>query len=95
MVEAQTLPPHDIKAEESVLGSVLIDGLVISQIADLRPEHFYRERHALIFGVMLDLMARNDGIDTVTVAAQLETVEGRLESVGGISSGMRSAISRP
>lgn len=81
-LQPDRLPPHDIRAEESVLGSVLIDPLCIAEVSELRPEDFYRRRHSIIFGTMLALMATGKAVDMVTVASQLEQ-SGLLEEVGG------------
>ena len=49
---AERLPPHDIAAEESVIGSLLIDGEAMSRIAPLvKPDDFYRERNRWCFEV--------------------------------------------
>lgn len=77
------LPPQSIEAEQSVLGSVLIDRDAMIEIADfLRPEDFYRQAHARIYAVMLDLSERREPIDIVTVSEALER-GGDLEAIGG------------
>jgi len=77
------LPPHSAEAEESVLGSILIDRDAVIEVAELlRPEDFYRQVHALIYAAMLDLFERREPIDIVTVAEALERTE-NLETVGG------------
>ena len=77
------LPPHDVDAEESVLGSILIDDEAIFKVApSLRPEDFYREKNAWIYAACLTLQDRNEAINQVTVAYELSH-QGRLESVGG------------
>jgi len=77
------LPPQSIEAEQSVLGSVLIDRDAMIEIADfLRPEDFYRQAHARIYAVMLDLSERREPIDIVTVSESLER-GGDLEAIGG------------
>jgi replicative DNA helicase len=77
------LPPQSVEAEQSVLGSILIDRDAIIEIADfLRPEDFYRQAHGRVFAVMLDLSERREPIDVVTVAEGLER-SGDLESIGG------------
>ena len=53
-----SVPPQNLEAESSVLGSILLteqalDGLLLE--VGLRPEHFYRPRHALIFRAMMRL----------------------------------------
>jgi len=66
------LPPHDIVAEEALLGSVLLDGSVLALVGDrLQPGDFYREQHRLLYAGILDLAARGSAIDIVTVEAAL------------------------
>src|SRR5262245_28738304 len=77
------LPPQSIEAEQSVLGSILIDRDAVIEVADfLRPEDFYRQAHGRVFAAMLDLSERREPIDVVTVAEALERT-GDLESIGG------------
>lgn len=69
----QRVPPHSIEAEESVLGSILIDREAMIEVAEfLRPEHFYREAHGSIYTAMLTLYEEREPIDVVTVAEQLK-----------------------
>ena len=77
------LPPQSVEAEQSVLGSILIDRDAIIEVADfLRPEDFYRQAHGRVFAAMLDLSERREPIDVVTVGESLERT-GDLESIGG------------
>ncbi len=77
------LPPHDIDAEEAVVGSLLIDGTAIYEIAVfLQPSDFYNEPTQLVYGVCLALYQRNEAINQITVAQELAR-EGKLESCGG------------
>lgn len=77
------LLPHDIDAEEAVLGSVLIDPDAIVLIQPvLKPGDFYRERNGWVYGACLAVLADGGGINQVTVAARLDT-QGKLEDVGG------------
>src|SRR5438876_199161 len=77
--------PYDIAAEEAVLGSLLIDRDAIIKIAPfLRSDDFYREAHGLIYQAVLDLYARREPGDPVTLSAELER-NGRLQAVGGHS----------
>jgi len=79
----EKLPPHDIEAEEAVLGSLLIDGEAIHKIATfLKPEDFYREKNLWVYEACFSLYERNEAIDQVTVAHELGRL-GRLEAVGG------------
>ena len=77
--------PYDLSAEEAVLGSLLLDRDAIIKIASfLRPEDFYREAHGWIFAAVLDLYARREPPDPVTLSAELERM-GRLQNIGGSS----------
>ena len=80
-------PPQNQEAEVSVLGSILLseqalDGIQID--VRLRPDHFYRPRHGLIFNAMLRLKdkAEPEPVDVLTVCDELERA-GQLEEVGG------------
>src|SRR5271168_1205648 len=83
---AQALaPPHNIDAEESVLGAILMSertmySLVIEE--GLRASDFYRNQHSAIFAAMLGLYERSEPIDTVTVTDALRA-DGTLEAAGG------------
>jgi replicative DNA helicase len=79
------LPPHNLEAEQSVLGAILLAdttlyGLVINEA--LRPEHFYREQHATVYRAMLELYEESREIDVLTVTEQLRQ-QGKLDEVGG------------
>ena len=83
MVLSDRLFPHDLSAEESVIGSLLIDDLAFSKIASiLEPEHFYMEANRLVFEIAKDLFTRQQPINQITIAHELETID-KLESVGG------------
>ena len=84
-VQNIAVPPHNIEAEKSVLGAVLLDerhlyALLIEE--HLRPEHFYREQYGEVFGAMIDLHSNDRKIDHLTVAETLRQ-RGKLEEVGG------------
>ena len=62
------VPPHDIEAEQAVIGSMLTDmEAVVSSIETLKPEDFYREDNKLIFSAMVNLYNRSEPIDLITV----------------------------
>ncbi|MBK90189.1 MAG: replicative DNA helicase [Chloroflexi bacterium] len=83
MVLSDKLFPHDISAEESVIGSLLLDGMSFTKIASfLEPEHFYLEPNKVIFEIARDLFNRQEPINQITIAHELETQE-KLEVVGG------------
>ena len=82
-MQADRLPPHNLSAEESVLGSILIDGMTITQIAGfLSPDDFYREINRQAFEVCYDLFQRDEAINQVTVTHEMDN-RGILEDVGG------------
>ncbi len=80
---ADRLPPQNIEAEQSVLGSLLIDPDAILKVSTfLRPEDFYRETHQRIYNAILQLHERRMPADFITVVDELER-QGQLEFVGG------------
>ncbi len=83
--ELSRLPPHNLDAEQAVLGSLLLDRDVIAQVLEiLSPVDFYREPHATIFSAIADLLERGEPVDIVTVVDSLRN-QGKLETVGGSS----------
>jgi replicative DNA helicase len=77
------LPPHDIDAEEAVIGSLLIDGKAIFKIATfLKQADFYHEQHQWLYGACLTLYQRSEAINQITLAQELER-QGKLEACGG------------
>ena len=80
------LPPHDINAEEAVIGSLLIDGTAIYKIATLldEPSHFYHEPNQWLYEACQSLYQRNEAINQITVAQELDR-KGRLEACGGVA----------
>ena len=77
------VPPHNLEAEQSVLGSMLINPNAIPVVAELVvAEDFYRETHRLIFAAILSLYEKGEEVDVVTLSAELER-QGVLERVGG------------
>ncbi|MFC1873566.1 replicative DNA helicase [Chloroflexota bacterium] len=80
---ADKLAPHDIAAEEAVIGSLLIDGKAIYEVAvQLQPDDFYSERNLWLYEVCLALYQRNEAINQITVSQELDR-KGKLESCGG------------
>lgn len=79
------IPPHSYEAEESVLGSVLIDKDALIKIADfLEPDDFYKASHGNIYGAMIDLYQRSDPLDVLSVINRLREKK-QLDGVGGES----------
>ncbi|WP_285496784.1 replicative DNA helicase [Actinomadura sp. NBRC 104425] len=81
--EFERTPPHDITAEQGVLGGMLLSQDAIGEVIEvLRTQDFYRPAHQIIFDVILDLYGRGDPADAVTVAGEL-TKRGEIGRVGG------------
>ena len=83
MYQAERLPPHSIEAEESVLGSLMLDEEAVFKVAAiLKPDDFYRERNRWVYQSCLALYDRREPINQVTLSHQLAS-EGRFEELGG------------
>lgn len=83
-MELGKIPPHDIEAEQAILGSMLTDkDAVIAALEVLKEDSFYREDNKLIFNAITNLYSRNEPIDIITVKAELVEL-GALERVGGL-----------
>ncbi len=77
------LPPQNIEAEQSVLGALLLDGAMVPPVMEvLRPDHFYRMSHRVIYEGMLKLFERSEPIDLLTLADVLKKA-GTLDTAGG------------
>ena len=80
---AETLPPHDIDAEEAVIASLLVDSEAIYKVAPrLKAEDFFREKNAWVYDACRALWDRSESINQITVAHELAR-RNRLEDVGG------------
>lgn len=76
-------PPHDERAERSVLGAMLLNQeVVLDVVENLQPEDFYFPSHQLIYQAILDLFADGSQIDVLIVAGRLDRLN-QLERVGG------------
>jgi len=79
----EKLPPHDIEAEEAVIGSLLIDTDAVLKVAvSLKPEDFFSETNRVIYQACLSLYQRNEAINQITVAHELMRQD-KLEQIGG------------
>lgn len=80
-------PPHSIEHEQSAIGSILLTPAALGPITvdvGLRPEHFYRRRHELVFRAILEVADRGAIAEPTTVTERLRE-RGELEEVGGPS----------
>ena len=83
LTAVERLPPHNLEAEQSVLGSLLIDRDAIIRVASyVKPHDFYRNAHGLIYQAVLDLYNRREPPDLITLVDELRR-NGRLDDAGG------------
>jgi len=83
MTDTIKLPPSSLEAEQSVLGSILIDNDAVLSVSEfLRPEHFYDYNNAKVYEAMLSLYEGRAPIDIVTVSERLKEMKA-LKKVGG------------
>jgi replicative DNA helicase len=81
--EFDRTPPQAIEAEQSVLGAMMLSKDAIADVVEaIRPGDFYRPAHQLVYDAVLDLYARGEPADAVTVSAEL-TRSGQLARAGG------------
>jgi replicative DNA helicase len=82
---AGIVPPHNLEAEQSVLGAILASDRAMYRLViddGLRPEQFYRDRHRAIYAAMLALYGEAEPVDAITVTERLRQT-GELEQIGG------------
>ncbi len=85
MVTPDKSIPHNIEAEESVLGALLIDPEALFRVASfLRPDDFYVQKNGWIYQAILDLHERREPLDLVTLRNEMEA-RGLLEEIGGVA----------
>lgn len=83
MSQTEKLPPQNLEAENSVLGSILIDSESLIKIADsLKPEDFYLQANSIIYQSIIDLFNDRQNIDIVSVANKLKENK-ELDNIGG------------
>src|ERR1700689_4626560 len=81
--EFERTPPHDLAAEQCVLGGMMLSKDAISDVLDVIKAHdYYRPAHQLVHDIIMDLYGRGEPADAVTVAAEL-TRNGDIARVGG------------
>lgn len=79
------LPPQNVEAEKSVLGSLMLDKDAVIKIANLiRQGDFYRDDHNLIYEAMIELYEKREPIDVLSLSNRLEE-KNKLDAVGGSS----------
>ena len=90
------VPPHNLTAEASLLGAMLISKDAVISVAELgvSVDQFYRPAHQTIFEAMRSLMAVGEPIDVVTVADELRRAQ-MLDEVGGLEALMQLTVATP
>ncbi len=77
--------PQNVEAEQSVIGSMIIDKTSIAQALEvLKTEDFYKDSHKVIFEAIVELFQKDIPIDMVTLIEHLRSKD-KLESAGGIT----------
>ena len=83
-MELGKIPPHDVEAEQAILGCMLTDrDSVLSAMEVLKVDDFYREDNKAIYDAMLSLYSRAEPIDIITVKSEL-VQNGKFDQVGGL-----------
>ena len=83
-MEVGKVPPHDLEAEQAVIGCMLTDKeSVVSAVETLTEDDFYREDNKIIYKAILSLYNKAEPIDIITVKDELASI-GKLDAVGGL-----------
>jgi replicative DNA helicase len=82
-IRTERVPPHNLEAEESILGSMMISPEAIASVVEiLKAADFYRSAHRKIYEAMIGLYAHGEPVDAITTVEELRRL-GTLEDVGG------------
>ena len=82
-VRPNRIPPHNLDAEQSVLGAMLESQDAIANVVEiLSPDDFYKPAHTEIYEAILALFNRHQAIDAITIVEELSR-RGTIEGVGG------------
>ena len=83
-MELGKVPPHDIEAEQAVIGSMLTDkDAVMLAVERLKSDNFYRDDNKAIFEAMINLYSKSEPVDLITVKDELESM-GLFDKIGGM-----------
>lgn len=84
MDELSRIPPHNLEAEQSILGALLIDWNALSEVSGrLRTDAFYLEKHREIYDAIMSLYEESLPVDIITVSDELQR-RGTLDKIGGV-----------
>lgn len=85
MANNEKLPPQNIEAEKSLLGSLMLDKNAIIKVVDfLQPRDFYKQNHQKIYQVIVDLFERGEPVDFLAVSSRLKE-KNLLDEISGNS----------
>lgn len=85
MINSQKLPPHDVQAEEAIVGSLLIDGECIYDLRYIvKAEDFFTSLNRYIYEACLEISNRGEMVNQITVAHELDARK-KLSEIGGAS----------
>lgn len=76
--------PHNLDAEASILGGVLVDNSTLDLLPDLETDDFYALAHKVVWSAMRNLEAAKKPIDIVTLEVEIDR-QGKLDAIGGVS----------
>ena len=79
----ERIPPQNLEAEQSLLGSLLLDKEAMIKVGDkVRAEDFYKDAHRVIYNSITDLFSNREPVDILSLANRLEDKK-QLEGIGG------------
>ena len=84
MARDRRVLPHNLDAEASILGGIILRNEVLLQLETLEIEDFYHHQHKVVFEAIRNLEAGAKPIDVVTLENEIEK-KGKLEAIGGIA----------
>src|SRR5689334_23530096 len=84
MARDRRVLPHNLDAEASILGGVILRNEVLTQLDTLEVEDFYDMRHKIVFAAIRALEATAKPIDVVTLENEIEK-QGKLDAIGGVA----------
>lgn len=77
------IPPQNLDAERAIIGSILIDPVVMNKIGDIvKAEHFYDNRNQVLYEFIAKLYAKGKNIDVITLNAELSK-KNKVKQAGG------------
>src|SRR5258705_9878259 len=84
MARDRRVLPHNLDAEASILGGIILRNEVLTHLETLEVDDFYDHRHKVVFGAVRALEAVARPIDVVTLENEIEK-QGKLDAIGGIA----------